>query len=84
MFDSFQTPGFVCSVCGSEGHLQSNCPEERLQPARPLPPLAPAYRAEVVKVCYDTMLHCQPKVIDGRSKVGGIRSNNTNNTRMGV
>ena len=68
IFTAGQSPGFVCSVCGSEGHLQSGCPEERLPPARPLPPLPPAYRAEVVKVCYDTMLHCQPKVNELRAR----------------
>ena len=68
IFTAGQSPGFVCSVCGSEGHLQSNCPEERLPPARPLPHLAPAYRAEVVKVCYETMLHCQPKSSELRAR----------------
>jgi hypothetical protein len=32
-----QHPIFICTVCGNEGHLQSDCPDEKMPALIPLP-----------------------------------------------
>jgi hypothetical protein len=58
----------MCTVCNAEGHLQSNCPEEQLPPARPLPPMPPQHREVVIDVCYRTMMFYQPKEPELRAR----------------
>ena len=56
-----QRPLVLCSSCGGEGHMQQECPEERLPELRPRPPMAAEQHRLLQKACYEVMLDYQPK-----------------------
>ena len=57
-----QRPPFVCTVCQSEEHLQSSCPDEIMPPKRPLPPGGfPLHFVEAMNdMCKEVMHMLQP------------------------
>ncbi len=56
-----RTLPLFCSVCGTEGHLQSDCPMEKMPPLRPLPAFAPGDLQTLDQVCLAVMANAKPK-----------------------
>lgn len=57
-----QSPTLTCIVCGNDGHLQTDCPEEKLPPLRPLLPLPPKYIMALNDVCQLVMENNLPSL----------------------
>ncbi|KAK7100580.1 terminal uridylyltransferase 7-like isoform X2 [Littorina saxatilis] len=43
VFTGGKGPAVICGYCEQEGHIKANCPEDKLPPVNPLPPLSPAH-----------------------------------------
>ena len=57
-----QYPPLICTVCGNEGHLQNNCPEEKIPLLLPLPfPLSGNHQLLLDRVCEEVMHDWEPK-----------------------
>lgn len=57
-----QSPILVCTVCGNDGHLQSNCPDEKLPPLLPLPMLDRNFQILLDDICIDVMKSRAPSM----------------------
>eukprot|EP00095_Tigriopus_kingsejongensis_P012512 maker-scaffold455_size166772-snap-gene-0.33 protein:Tk12512 transcript:maker-scaffold455_size166772-snap-gene-0.33-mRNA-1 annotation:"terminal uridylyltransferase 4" len=55
-----QFPVHICTVCGNEGHLQSNCPDEMLPPPKNLPPISPDFGHVMEALCVEVMHRFAP------------------------
>lgn len=40
---TFQGPSIFCSICEKEGHLKTDCPDDKMPEIVPLPPVTPAH-----------------------------------------
>ncbi|XP_059090184.1 terminal uridylyltransferase 7-like [Tigriopus californicus] len=63
-----QAPALVCNVCGNEGHLQNNCPEEQIPDPVELPPLPKQYVMEMDGLCKQVMHVYEPILPELRAR----------------
>ena len=60
IFTAGQKPLVLCSSCGAEGHLQQECPDERLPELRPRPVMSAEQHMLLEKACEEVMQRYQP------------------------
>ena len=53
IFTAGQKPLMLCNSCGAEGHLQSECPDERLPELRPRPRMDPEQHRLLNQACIE-------------------------------
>jgi len=61
-------PALQCLVCGTEGHLANNCPEEQLPPLVHLPPMNRDFMGLIDNLCRKTEQDWQPQEAELRDR----------------